>query len=99
MITFIIPVYNGEKTIAQCLESVLIQKANKEIIVIDNLSTDETVNIVRKYPVRLFIESKRGPAATRNKGLNEASEYSEFVAFVDSDVVLPDEYWAKKITK
>lgn len=96
MITFIIPVYNGEKTIAQCLESVLMQKANKEIIVVDNLSTDETVNIVRKYPVKLFIEPKRGPAAARNKGLNETSKSREFVAFIDSDVVLPDEYWAKR---
>lgn len=97
MITFIIPAYNSEKTITQCIKSILSQKAEKEIIVVDNNSTDNTAVIVKEYPVRYFFEPKRGPASARNKGLSEVSNNSKFIGFIDADVVLPDKNWANRV--
>lgn len=96
MISFIIPAYNAERTIAQCIESVLKQGCEKEILVVDNGSTDKTREIIRRFPVKLLIEEKKGAAAARNKGLREAN--GNYIAFIDSDVVLP-ESWTKKALK
>lgn len=96
MISFIIPAYNAERTIAQCIESVLKQECDKEALVIDNGSTDKTREIIGRFPVRLLIEEKKGAAAARNKGLREAN--GNYIAFIDSDVVLP-EGWIKKALK
>jgi glycosyltransferase involved in cell wall biosynthesis len=90
LISFIIPIYNSEKTIKGCLNSILNQKLQieKEILVINNNSTDNGPEIVRKIPgVRLLNKNKPGPGAARNKGLDNAM--GDFIAFVDSDVELP----------
>lgn len=96
MISFIIPAYNAEKTIKECIESILDQKVEKEVIVIDNNSTDKTYEIAEKYPVKLLSEEKKGPAAARNKGLDNAK--GDYIACIDSDVVLPVR-WAEKAQK
>jgi glycosyltransferase involved in cell wall biosynthesis len=95
MITFIIPAYNSEKTISECIKSVLQQDVEKEVIVVDNGSTDNTAQIVKNFPVRYIFEPKKGPAAAKNAGLKNLNYKSKYVAFVDSDVVLPNS-WAKK---
>ncbi|MBP7435875.1 MAG: glycosyltransferase [Bacteroidales bacterium] len=95
MISFIVPAYNAGKTIEKCIESILCQDIDKEVIVIDNNSTDNTSKIMKKYPIKYFFESKKGPAAAKNRGLKETNEKSQYIAFVDSDVVLPKD-WAKK---
>jgi glycosyltransferase involved in cell wall biosynthesis len=95
MITFIIPAYNSEKTISECIKSVLQQDVEKEVIIVDNGSTDNTAQIVKNFPVRYIFEPKKGPAAARNTGLKNLNSKSKYVAFVDSDVVLPND-WAKR---
>jgi len=100
MISFIIPVYNAEETIGKCIESIMNQdlEIEKEILVIDNGSADRSLEIAQSYPdVRCFRESKRGPAATRNKGLENAK--GDYIAFVDSDVVLPKDWLSKGMEK
>ena len=89
-VTIIIPVYNAEKTLVRCLDSVLNQTINNiEIITINDCSKDESLNILRKYEKKyknLIVinnEVNLGPAASRNKGLDIAK--GKYIGFVDSD--------------
>lgn len=98
-LSFIIPVFNGESTIKRCLTS--IQELNYpknqiEIIVVDNNSTDQTVNIAKQFSVTIISESKQGRSHARNRGANAAQ--GEFLAFVDCDCVL-DKNWANELLK
>jgi len=99
-ISVVVPVYNAEKTIFECIQSILNQDfKNFEIIVVDNGSTDKTVSILKskfKNKIKLLYEHKRGPAAARNKGILHAK--GKFIAFTDSDCV-PDKNWLSGIMK
>lgn len=95
-VSVVIPVYNEEKCIKSCLES-LIKQSEKpdEVIVVDNNSTDQTVSIVKKFKdVRIIYEKKRGITPTRNNGFNNAKY--EIIARCDGDSILPNN-WVKKI--
>lgn len=84
-VSFVVPTYNSERTIAACLNSLVNQiGVMVEVIVVDNQSTDLTQEIVENYPVRLLIT---GPerSAQRNAGLREAR--SDIVVFIDSDMM------------
>lgn len=91
-VSVVIPVYNGEKYIQETLESVLGQSyPDVEVIVIDDGSTDGTLEILSGYGERLrvFQQKNSGAAAARNKGIQEAS--GKWVAFVDADDIwLPE---------
>lgn len=96
-ISVVVPVYNAEKTIEKTIEALLSQKTEKkyEIIIIDDGSTDDTPNIIKKYPITIFTQENAGPAAARNAGWKMAS--GEIVAFTDSDCVpVPD--WIEAIS-
>jgi len=87
-ISAIIPVYNAEKYVGECLDSLVQQKLTKgdelEIIAIDNLSTDQSVEIVGRYKkVRLLSCSEPGASAVRNFGIKQAT--GDFVWVVDAD--------------
>ena len=89
-LSVIIPLYKGEKYISTCLESILFQELDEiEIIIIDNASTDTSIDIVKQYMnnfsnIRL-IRNKRnqGPGAARNIGINKA--LGKYITFVDCD--------------
>lgn len=90
MFSVIIPCHNSEKFIARAVESVLCQKySDYEIILVDNNSSDNTVNILydyaKKYPaiIKVLHEYKKGAPAARNKGLYRAK--GEWIQFLDSD--------------
>lgn len=93
MIRFIIPAYNAEKTIYNCITSILAQEYEKEVIVVDNGSSDRTNEIIKKFPVKYIYEPIKGPSAARNRGLAEIGNF-QYIAFIDSDVELPAD-WAK----
>jgi len=101
-VSVIIPVYNGEKTLKECLDSVINQKfKNYEIIVVDNNSTDKTKSIIeelqKKYKNIVYIfEEKLGRGAARNAGIEKAN--GEIIAMTDSDCITPKN-WIKEITK
>ncbi len=87
-ISIIIPVYNGEKYIGECLSSVLLNTVNAafEIIVVDDGSTDDTAKIVQRFSCRYIRIEKSGVAAARNIGIKNAK--GGIIFFFDADVKL-----------
>jgi glycosyltransferase involved in cell wall biosynthesis len=85
-VSIVVPVLNGERTIGDCLASLMrteYPEDRREIIVVDNGSGDRTAEAVARYPVRALSESRPGPSHARNKGITEA--VGELVAFTDAD--------------
>jgi glycosyltransferase involved in cell wall biosynthesis len=99
-ISVVVPVFNGEKTLAGCLDSLLVQTYPadcREILVVDNGSTDSTAEVAGRYPVRLLVEKEiRGPSAARNRGI--AAARGEWVAFTDADCIA-DRDWLSRLAK
>lgn len=93
--SIIIPVYNGERTIAWAVESAMAQRCDGgcEVIVVDDGSSDATPQILEAYGsrLRLLTQENRGPAAARNAGA--ALARGEFLAFLDAD----DAFMANKM--
>lgn len=96
-ISVIIPVYNAEKSIEKCLDSVIKQTyKNWELIAIDDGSKDNSFEILVQYSnidSRIFVETKpnEGPGLTRNRGLDKA--IGDFIVFLDSDDYLESNYF------
>lgn len=97
MVSVIIPCYNSGKTISKCIESVIEQTyKNVEIIIIDDGSTDNSVETVKLIqgsvtdPFRLLhiIQKNSGPSSARNSGVMHSK--GDYIAFLDSD-----DYWIK----
>lgn len=90
-ISIIIPAYNAEKTIERCLNSVLAQeeiKNIKEVLVVDDGSKDNTVEIVKSFEtrfsvVKLIQKVNGGVSSARNEGIRQAT--GEYIIFCDSD--------------
>ena len=87
IISVIIPVYNGEATIRETIESVLNQTFQDfELIIINDGSQDATLDIVDHFQdsrLKLFSYTNSGLAASRNRGISHAK--SEFISFIDAD--------------
>lgn len=86
-ISVIIPVYNDEKYLAQCLDSVLKQTySNLEIILVDDGSTDSIPEVYEKYAnIRILHKKNGGVGSNRNAGLEMAT--GEYILFVDDDLL------------
>lgn len=85
-VSCIVPVFNGERYLAEALGSILAQTHPPlELIVVDDGSTDASATIAAGYGdrVRLVRQANAGPASARNRGLDLAA--GDFVAFLDSD--------------
>ncbi len=92
-ISIIIPVFNAQAYIGACLEALLVQdyqRNNYEIIVVDNGSLDETVSIVKKFPVQLLIKPNCTISALRNWGAKHAK--GTVYAFIDADCIAPNDW-------
>lgn len=88
LVSVIIPVYNCKRFVAEAVQSVLDQDyPNKEIIVVDDGSTDGTLEVLRGFgdAIRLIAQKNAGPPVARNNGLHEAR--GDYVAFLDADDV------------
>lgn len=91
--SFIVPVYNAEKYISECIESILKQGENCELILVDDGSTDASGQICDMYGkqysrIQTFHTENKGPSRARNFGLEKAS--GKYVIFVDSDDYIND---------
>lgn len=88
-LSVIIPVYNSEKTISKCIDSILKQDLKeKEIILIDDGSKDNSLEILLKYEkkydfVRVISQENMGQGVARNNGIRIAT--GKYITFIDSD--------------
>jgi len=98
-ISLIIPAYNEANYIGACLDSVRQNAPGKfkEIIVVDNASSDATAAVAARYPeVRVIHESRKGTGNARQTGAEAAS--GEILAYVDADTQVP-KGWAEYIER
>jgi GT2 family glycosyltransferase len=91
----VVPVFNAATTIAACVDSILAQDYSpdrRQLVVVDNGSTDGSSAILRRYGRRLALldEQVRGPAAARNRGISAAE--GRYIAFIDADCIA-DRHW------
>ena len=99
-ISIYVPVFNGEKTIKKCVDSILNQTLKPcKILVINDCSNDSTLNILREYKDKINIHSNSenlGVSYSRNFAVNNLE--TRFVASIDADVEL-DKNWLKNLFK
>ena len=92
-ISLIIPAYNEEKYIGTCLDYVMKNGHGRfhEIIVVDNNSTDHTIEIASSFPgVKVIEEKEKGVTKTRQRGAEEAT--GDLLAFMDADTQMQPEW-------
>jgi glycosyltransferase involved in cell wall biosynthesis len=86
-VAVVVPVRNAEGMLAACLESI-VRQGPAELIVVDGLSTDRTIEIARSFGARILSDEGRGLPAARSVGARAAT--TRVLALVDADVILPD---------
>lgn len=99
-VSVVIPVYQGERWIAECLRSVLDQTFPSdlyEIVVVNNGSTDRTAAIAAGFPVHVVDEPRRGVGSARNAGV--ARSRGELVVFTDADCVADPKWLAALVAR
>ncbi len=104
LISVIIPCYNAEKYISDCIESVLNQTYKEfEIIFVNNNSTDNSTKIIQKYIqkypsiISLFEEKRKGASIARNTGLKKSK--GNYIQFLDADDIIDKNKFKKQLEK
>src|SRR5262249_17267514 len=100
LVSCIVPVFNGERYLGETLDSILAQTYRpREIIVVDDGSTDGTAAVVAAYGKRVTSvwQANAGEMAARNRGLTRAR--GEFIAFLDADDLWHPEKLARQIAR
>lgn len=98
-ISVIVPVYNVEKYLARCLDSIINQTLTDiEIICINDGSTDRSLEILKEFVqkdsrIKLIDNPKSGPSISRNSGMKVAA--GEYIGFVDSDDWIDADFYEK----
>jgi len=98
-VSIIIPAYNEETRIKNCLDSILASsyKKNKiEIVVVDDGSTDNTLKVLKSYRIKVLKQKHLGKSKALNKGISAAK--NEFVLVIDADTRI-DKDFIKEIVK
>jgi len=89
MISIIIPALNSATTISYTLSSIFSNRFSRElfeVLVIDNGSSDETVGVAKRFPVKIHHCSRKGIGPPRNVGIRMAK--GDIVCFTDSDCIV-----------
>lgn len=91
-ISVVIPVYNEAETINACIEALALQKESlHEVIVVDNNSLDNSLELARSFDfVTVISESTQGVSHARDKGFNLAS--GDIIARIDADTIVPRDW-------
>lgn len=96
LISIIVPVYNVEKYIGRCINSILSQSYdNYELILIDDGSSDSSLNICKSFVsdnVVVISQSNEGVSSARNRGIDIAK--GDFISFIDGDDWVEEDYIA-----
>jgi glycosyltransferase involved in cell wall biosynthesis len=87
-VTVVVPTRNASDMLEDCLASIHAQGEIGELIVVDGLSTDDTLDIARRFGARILSDEGRGLPAARSIGAHAAG--TRYIALVDADVILPD---------
>ncbi len=98
MISIIIPTLNSAKVIEQCLTSIRSQNFPQKkikILIVDGGSTDNTLTIISKYDCLVYSNPLKTAEAAKAIGL--ANTHDQFVAFIDSDNILPTNDWLNQM--
>jgi glycosyltransferase involved in cell wall biosynthesis len=99
MVTFVVIAHNEAANIERALRSILAQNVDKEVVVVDDGSRDQTARVVstlarQQHEVRLIeLGRNRGRGFARQAGIERAR--GSFIATVDGDVILPPEWWER----
>jgi glycosyltransferase involved in cell wall biosynthesis len=97
-VSIIVPVFNRARTIGRCLQSLEeLDYPSYEVIVVDNGSTDDTVEVVSRYRATVLHEKKRGPYTARNTGVEAAQ--GPLIFFIDSDCVAHKDLLKKLVSR
>ncbi len=95
-VSLIIPAYNEEKYIGECLKSAIKYSAGRfyEIVVVDNNSQDKTREIAATFPgVKVINETRQGVTRARQRGVQETT--GELVAFIDADTIMTPTWYGQ----
>ena len=96
-VSVIIPVYNSERYLKECIESLLQQELTEcEFIFVNNASKDKSYDVIKKYErldnrIKVINQDNRGVSVARNTGLQVAN--GEYIGFVDSDDTISKDYF------
>lgn len=97
-VTFVVFTFNEERNIGSCLKSIFMQRypAKKiEVLVVDDSSTDKTLSIARKYPVRIISHHSRDGEVGKMIGFREAK--GDLFYYMDADVELKGTNWLQQM--
>jgi glycosyltransferase involved in cell wall biosynthesis len=94
-ISLIIPAYNEENYIGECIDCAILASHGRlhEIIVVNNASTDKTKEIAIRKGVRVVDEPEKGLTKARQRGLIEAT--GDYIAYIDADTRMPNDWFDK----
>lgn len=98
-ISAIVPVYNTEKLVGRCIDSVLAQSfPDWELILVDDGSKDGSLYVLKEYEkqdnrIKVIHQENAGPGLARNTGISKAS--GDYIVFIDSDDVIKPDYFEK----
>lgn len=101
-VSCIIATYNSSESITECLISVFSQnypEEKLEVIIVDGGSLDKTLEILKRFKVKLYKVPPSKQEAEYNKGTGASRAKNELILFIDADNVLPHKNWLKKMTK
>lgn len=101
LVSVVIPCYNAEEYIEETIDSICCQSyKNTEIIIVDDGSTDQSVQIIKKKDLdNVFVikQSNKGVSAARNKGVKKAR--GEFIVFFDADDLMSYDFIEKRVNE
>lgn len=95
--TVVVPIYNSEKYLSRCIESIIAQTYTEwELILVNDGSTDRSLEIMQKYKkedrrIKIISQKNAGPGIARNRGIENAN--GNFVIFIDSDDYIDQNYF------
>src|SRR5690606_15785652 len=95
-VSVVIPVYNAERHLRKCLDSVLNQNYSEyEVLIIDDGSTDNSLEIADEYSgkyeiIKVYSQINQGPSAARNTGIQHTT--TPYITFLDADDKLREDY-------